>query len=85
MFAQEQRSDFFEYSRVKVWLKDKQDKRGEDWAKGCHRLLLRGKDQLYLFQPDGVSKRLPTEIVPKSEVKAVRVLPLYQTTAECRD
>lgn len=85
MFAQEQRGDFPDYPKVRVWLKDKKDKRGEAWAKGCYRLLLRGKEQLYLFRPDGVSERLPTEIVPKSEVAAVRVLPLYQTTAECRD
>jgi hypothetical protein len=54
------------------------------WAKGCYRLLLRGKEQLYLFRADGVSERVPTEIVPNSEVAAVRLLPLYQTTDECR-
>ncbi|CAK8718429.1 hypothetical protein GMJAKD_07660 [Candidatus Electrothrix aarhusensis] len=84
IFASEQRGDFPDYPRVQVWLKDKQDKRGEAWAKGCYRLLLRGKEQLYLFRPDGVSERLPTEIVPNSEVGAVRLLPLYQTTADCR-
>ena len=83
-FAREQREDFPDYPRVQVWLKDKQDKRGEVWAKGCYRLLLRGKEQLYLFRADGMSERLPTEIVPNSEVAAVRLLPLYQTTAECR-
>lgn len=83
-FAREQRGDFPSYSRVKVWLKDEKDKRGEAWAKGCYRLLLRGKEQLYLFRADGVSERIPTEIVPNSEVAAVRLLPLYQTTDECR-
>lgn len=84
-FAREQRGDFLSYSRVKVWLKDEKDKRGEAWAKGCYRLLLRGKEQLYLFRADGVTERIPTEIVPNSEVAAVRLLPLYQTTDECRD
>lgn len=84
VFASQQHGDFPDYPRVKVWLKEKQDKRGEAWAKGCYRLLLRGKEQLYLFRPDGVSGRLPTEIVPSSEAAAVRLLPLYQTTDECR-
>jgi hypothetical protein len=83
-FAREQRGDFPSYPRVKVWLKDEKDKRGEALAKGCYRLLLRGKEQLYLFRPDGVSERLPTEIVANGEVTAVRLLPLYQTTDECR-
>jgi hypothetical protein len=82
-FAREQRGDFPSYPRVKVWLKDEKAKRGEAWAKGCHRLLLRGTEQLYLFRADGVTERIPTEIVPNSEVAAVRLLPLYQTTDEC--
>jgi hypothetical protein len=83
-FAREQRGDFPSYPRVKVWLKDEKAKRGEVLTKGCYRLLLRGKEQLYLFRPDGVSGRLPTEIVPNGEAAAVRLLPLYQTTDECR-
>lgn len=82
-FAREQRGDFPSYSRVKVWLKDKQDARAAGLVKGCYRLLLRGKEQLYLFRADGMSERIPTEIVPNSEVAAVRLLPLYQTTDEC--
>lgn len=83
-FAREQRADFPSYPRVKVWLKDKQDARAAELVKGCYRLLLRGKEQLYLFRADGVSERIPTEIVPSSEVATVRLLPQYQTTAECR-
>ena len=84
IFANEQRSDFPSYPRVKVWLKDKQDERAAELAKGCYRLLLRGKEQLYLFRADGVSERLPTEIMANGEVAGVRLLPLYQTTDECR-
>ena len=84
-FAREQHGDFPSYARVKVRLKDKQDEQAAAWAEGCHRLLLRSKDRLYLFRPDGVSERLPTEIVPNSEVKTVRLLPSYQTPDECRD
>jgi hypothetical protein len=83
-FAREQRGDFPSYPRVKVWLKDDKDKRGEVLSKGCYRLLLRGKEQLYLFRPDKVSSGIPTEIVPNGEVASVRLLPLYQTTDECR-
>lgn len=52
VFTSQQSGDFPDYPRVKVWLKEKQDKRGEAWAKGCYRLLLRGKEQLYLFRSD---------------------------------
>jgi len=83
-FTREQRGDFPSYPRVKVWLKDKQDARAADLAKGCHRLLLRGKEQLYLFRPDTISSGIPTEIVPGGEAAAVRLLPLYQTTDECQ-
>jgi hypothetical protein len=83
-FAREQRGDFLSYPRVEVWLKDEKNKLGEAWANGCYRLLLRGKEQLYLFRPDKVSSGIPTDIVPNSDVAAVRLRPLYQTTDECR-
>ncbi len=78
-FVREQRGDFPSYPRARVWLKDKKDKRAKVLAKGCHRLLLRGKDQIYLFRPDGISQQLATEIVPISEAAGMRVRPLYQT------
>jgi hypothetical protein len=82
-FAREQRGDFPSYPRAQIWL-EKQDERGKDLAKGCYRLLLRGKEQLYLFRADGVSERIPTEIVPGGKAVAVRLLPSYQTPNECR-
>ncbi len=82
-FAREQREDFPSYARVQIFL-EQQHERGKDLAKGCYRLLLRGKEQLYLFRADGVTKRIPTEIVPGGKAVAVRLLPSYQTPNECR-
>lgn len=82
-FAQEQREDFHSYPRAQIFM-EKQDERAKDLAKGCYRLLLRGNEQLYLFRADGVTDRIPTEIVSNSEVAAVRLLPSYQTPNDCR-
>ncbi|MCI5224985.1 MAG: hypothetical protein D3924_20535 [Candidatus Electrothrix sp. AR4] len=83
-FNQEQQDDFSLYPRVKVWLKGEQNLRTEEWAGGCYRLLLRNKNQLYIFPADGVSEKVPTEVIPNSRVDSVRVLPLYQSSVECQ-
>lgn len=83
LFEKQVREDFPSYPRVKVWLTEEalegMKPRTEEWANGCYRLLLRGKEHLYLFYPEGKS---PTEIIPQSNVKAVRVLPQYHSCSE---
>ena len=82
-FNRQQRHDFPDYPRVKVWLKGEQNPMTEEWAGGCYRLLLRNKDQLYIFPADGMSERVPTEVLPNSRVDALRVLPMYRSSEEC--
>lgn len=84
-FSQQQQSDFPSYPRVKVWLKGEQNAMTEEWASGCYRLLLRNKNQLYIFWADGMSEKVPTEVIPNSRVDALRVLPLYQSSEECQE
>lgn len=84
-FDRQQKNDFSYYPRVKVWLKGEQNMMTEEWAGGCYRLLLRNKNQLYIFPADGISEKVPTEVIPNSRVDALRVLPLYQSSAECQE
>jgi hypothetical protein len=77
--------DFPSYPRVKVWLKGEQNDRTEEWAFGCYRLLLRNKNQLYIFPADGFSQKIPTEVIPNSRVDALRVLPQHESSAECQE
>ncbi|MCI5211316.1 MAG: hypothetical protein D3910_21600, partial [Candidatus Electrothrix sp. ATG2] len=84
-FTQQQKKDFPSYPRVKVWLKGEPNARSEEWAFGCYRLLLRNKNQLYIFLADGMSEKVPTEVIPNNRVDALRVLPLYQSSAECQE
>ncbi|MCI5140232.1 MAG: hypothetical protein D3909_00485 [Candidatus Electrothrix sp. ATG1] len=83
-FAWEQQHDFPLHPRVKVWLKGDQNDMTEEWAGGCYRLLLRNKSQLYIFPADGISAKVPTEVIPNSRVDALRVLPYYETSKECQ-
>ncbi|MCP4109468.1 MAG: hypothetical protein GY749_28750 [Desulfobacteraceae bacterium] len=82
-------NDFESYPRVKVFLKepDKFKEKAGEWEKGCYKLLLRNKDHLYVFKPEIYRKGNPrnisaTDIIPQGDVKAVRVLPLYNKCAE---
>uniref|UniRef100_UPI004055CD11 hypothetical protein n=1 Tax=Candidatus Electrothrix sp. TaxID=2170559 RepID=UPI004055CD11 len=84
-FEREQQNDFLSYPRVKVWLKGEQNMMTEEWAFGCYRLLLRNKNQLYIFWADGISAKVPTEVIPNSRVDALRVLPVYQSSVECQE
>jgi hypothetical protein len=87
-FDREAENDFPSYPRVKVWMSVEKDNdarlRSEEWAGGCYRLLLRNKDNLYVFPADGMSDKIPTEIIPNKKVEAIRVLPLYQSSVECQ-
>ncbi|MCI5161422.1 MAG: hypothetical protein D3917_05235 [Candidatus Electrothrix sp. AX5] len=84
-FDQQRKKDFPSYPRVKVWLKGEQNMMTEEWAGGCYRLLLRNKNQLYIFPADGMSEKVPTEVIPNSRVDALRVLPLYRSSVECQE
>jgi hypothetical protein len=77
-------NDFPDYPRVRVYLKGDPTLQTEEWAGGCYLLLLRNQDSLYIFPADGVSEKIPTEVIPDSRVEAVRVLPLYRSSEECQ-
>ncbi|MDM8524655.1 hypothetical protein QUF80_14900 [Desulfococcaceae bacterium HSG8] len=53
-----------------------------EWGKGCYRLLLRNKDNLYLFYPGMAGDKTPTDIIPVGTIEAVRVLPEYHSCRE---
>jgi len=83
LYEKQASQDFDAYPRVKVWLKkdiaDEMKEKAAEWEKGCYKLLLRNNEHLYLFKP-GISS--PTDIIPQSDVQAVRMLPLYN---ECKE
>ncbi len=92
-FETQAKGAFPSYPRVKVWLADAESKSdGEEkeeaiaisreWEEGCYRLLLRNKDNLYLFYPGSPGDKIPTEIVPTGKVRFVRVLPHYRSCPE---
>jgi len=78
LYEKEALQNFQGYPRVKVWLKkevaDEMKEKAAEWEKGCYKLLLRNNEYLYLFKPGNSN---PTDIIPQSDVEAVRVLPLY--------
>lgn len=84
LYEKQKRKDFDAYPRVTVWLKEKAHDAmrpvAEEWEKGCYRLLLRNKDRLYLFNTS--DDEFPVEVIPLGDVKAVRVLPFYQSCKE---
>lgn len=90
LYEKQALNGFDSYPRVKVFLKEVPDafkEKAEEWEKGCHKLLLRNKDFLYLFKPqiykpDNPKNISPTDIVPQGDVKAVRVLPFYNSCKE---
>ncbi len=86
-YAEQTSQDFPSYPRVRVWVstENKKDISSgiiQEWQKGCYRLLLRNKDNLYLFYWGGDGEKTPTDIVPINKVVAVRVLPLYKGCKE---
>ncbi len=90
LYEKQALNDFESYPRVRVFLKavpDKFKEKAEEWENGCYKLLLKNKDRLYLFKPQIYKKDNPknisyTDIIPQSDVKAVRVLPLYNKCTE---
>ncbi|XOF34215.1 MAG: hypothetical protein ACL93V_02665 [Candidatus Electrothrix sp. YB6] len=84
VFKLEQAGDFTDYPRIKVWVTGKQDKKAEKWASGCYQLLVRDKDNLYLFLAEEMKDRIPADIIPTGQVTAVRVMQWYKMTGkEC--
>ena len=79
-------NDFDSYPRVAVWLKKETEAPLKDLSqelqKGCYRLLMRNKDNLFLFYPADQADKLPTEIIPSGEVAHIRILPHYHS---CKD
>ncbi|MCP4349218.1 MAG: hypothetical protein GY795_27375 [Desulfobacterales bacterium] len=93
-YQKQAEKDFYSYPRVRVWVKTG-EKKGEkekenqiseamvkEWQKGCYRLLLRNKDNLYLFYPGQKNDKTPTDIIPVSKIEGVRVLPFYHSCKE---
>lgn len=82
VFQAQEQADFPNYARVKVWLADDARKAAGPvataWEKGCFRLLLRNKNNIYIFQPGKAGDKLPTEIIPAGQIRSIRILPQYQ-------
>ncbi len=83
----EKTNDFPSYPRVKVWVKTEEkqpkDAKASEWEKGCYRLLLKNKENLYLFYPGNQKDKISTDIIPAGRVETVRMVPVYETTKEC--
>jgi len=86
-YKREADSDFSSYPRVKIWLNKKSvDETGKIenmWSNECYRLLLRNKDNLYVFYSDSRNEKNLTYIIPQNHVRIVRVLPLYNSPDSC--
>jgi hypothetical protein len=48
------------------------------WQTGDYRLLMRNKDHLFLFYPEGADTRLATTVLPSGKIRAFRTFPLVQ-------
>lgn len=88
LYEKQIKSDFSSYPRVEVLLKEKAAKDAgaiaKEWANGCYRLLLRNKDHLYIFYSGGYIEKIPTEVIPQDKVRLMRILPLYQSSENCK-
>lgn len=83
-FEREQVGDFSSYPRIKIWKEGKPDAKAKEWAKGCYQLLLRDKDNLYIFLAEGNTDWLSTDIVPTRKVDTVRMMPFARNIKGCR-
>jgi hypothetical protein len=87
LYEKQAKGDFSSYPRVKVWLNEKAAKEtgaiAGEWSNGCYRLLLRNKEKLYIFFSGGYTEKIATEVIPQSQIRLVRILPLYQSSEEC--
>ena len=88
LYEKQARGDFPSYPRVKVYLNEKAAKEAgsiaNEWSKGCYRLLLRNKENLYIFLAGGYIEKIATEVIPQGQVRLVRILPLYQISEKCK-
>ncbi len=83
-YQEQVKKDFSSYPRVRVWVKPEKERlitkdTAREWEKGCYRLLLRNKKNLYLFYSGGEQDKTPTDIVPVNRTEAVRILPHYHS------
>ncbi|MCI5136167.1 MAG: hypothetical protein D3920_14105, partial [Candidatus Electrothrix sp. AW2] len=83
-FEREKAGGFLHYPRIKIWKEGKADAKAEVWAEGCYQLLLRDKDNLYIFLAAGNIDWMSTDIVPVRKVDTMRVMPFGRNVTECR-
>lgn len=86
-YQEQAEKDFISYPSVNLWLKTGEEDKAEnksripegavrEWEKGGYRLLLRNKENLYLFYPStGKDEKIATNIIPAGKIEAVRVMP----------
>lgn len=79
-FAALRSADYPGYHRVKIWLKAESKSMApmrDELTRGCYRLLLHNQGNLFVFRSTkgALGAELPTDILPKSEVKIFRILP----------
>jgi hypothetical protein len=88
LYEKQAKGDFPSYPRVRVYLNEKAAKEAGDivneWSNGCYRLLLRDKENLYIFLAGGYIEKIATEVIPQGQVRLVRILPLYRTSEKCK-
>ncbi|MCI5141021.1 MAG: hypothetical protein D3909_04695, partial [Candidatus Electrothrix sp. ATG1] len=84
-FEREKAVDFSHYPRIKIWKEGEPDAKAKKWAKGCYQLLLRDKDNLYIFLAEGNTDWMATDIVPTRKVDTLRVMPFGRNVKGCRD
>jgi len=83
-FEREKAGGFSHYPRIKIWKEGEPDAKAKEWAKGCYQLLLRDKDNLYIFLAAGNTDWMSTDIVPTRLVDTVRVMPFGRDIKGCR-
>ena len=80
-YEEQAENDFPSYPRVRVWIKTDAGQApaamAGEWEKGGYRLLMRNKDNLYLFYPAQPGDKIPTDIIPTGQVQCFRILPHY--------
>lgn len=84
VFDRQARNDFDGYLRVRIWARppekaDLRDKMAREWQKGCYRLLMRNKSQVFLFQAQKSGGKIPTDIIPAGRVELIRVMPVNKS------
>lgn len=83
-FEREKSGGFSHYPRIKIWKEGEADAKAKAWAEGCYQLLLRDKDNLYIFLAVGNTDWMATDIVPIRKVDTMRVMPFARNIKGCR-